>query len=358
MNRLICILIFTSLYLAFYSLSAQPIVKTEKLLEIGAGETFLISESSAGMICSAGQLCITTYNSSSKNFYVYQNGIKNGPYLKKDIEQYMCKSDLPKHKYPNSDQGEFDINEYYKYSNDGKVFILLNGQKFGPYASIMNIQLSPDKNNFVAVIMNMDMTSTVVSSLCDEFSIDGTFSNVSFNNAGTKFLLTAECESDINKILNEKMMSLQGKDLSEEEMMKLVQEITDLQNNASSEQSLSKSYIYTEKGLKLGPYDAGSFSSSNPTFLPESGDNWVMTQSHKLFINGIEVKDFGEDYPNTDEFYLSKDGKNYAAWFYDKIILNDGRVYEFPVYVNYCNNQLVWLCLENANQLVKYSVQF
>ncbi|HOZ31114.1 MAG TPA: hypothetical protein PLL66_09370 [Bacteroidales bacterium] len=358
MKRLKFVLLFTSLICAFYSLTAQPIVKTEQLLQLGEGESFLIAESSAGMICSAGQLCITTYHSSSKNFYVYQNGIKNGPYLKNNIEQYMCKGDLPKHKNLYSAQGDFDINEYYEYLNDGTVFIVLNGQKFGPYANIMNMQLSPDKNNFIAVIMNTDMTFTVASSLCNEFNIEGTFSNVSFNNAGTKFLLTVECESDINKILNEKMMSLQGKDLSDEDMMKLVQEITDLQNNASAEQNLKKNYIYTENGLKLGPYDTESFSQNNPTFLPESGNNWVMTQSHKLFINGTEVKDFGEDYPNTNEFYLSKDGKSYAAWFYDKLILNDDREYKFPVYVNYCNNQLVWLCLENDNQLVKYSVQF
>jgi len=353
-----CILLTTSIILAFYSLTAQPIVKTEQLLKIGEGETFLISESSAGMICSAGDLCVTTYNPSSKNFYVYRNGVKNGPYLKNTIAQNMCQADLPPHKYVNNYQEEFDFNEYYEYSNDGKVFIVLNGQKFGPYANVMTLQLSPDKNNFVAVIMNMDMSFTVASSLCNEFNIEGTYSNVSFNNAGTKFLLTVECVSDVNKVINEKMMSLDGKDLSDEEMMKIIQEISDLQDNASAEQSMRKSYIYTENGLKYGPFDAELFSGDNPSFLPESGDNWVMIQSHKLFINGIEVKDFGEDYPNTNEFYLSKDGKSYAAWFYDKIILNDGREYGFPVYVNYCNNQLVWLCLEDGNQLVKYSVQF
>ncbi len=340
------------------TISAQVTPKTETLLNISKGESFLVSESSSGMICSDGVLCITVYNPVTQNFYVYHNGTKDGPYKNNQIEQYMCKGDLLKTNKSQDESNEANTQDNFEFTEDGKMMLVFNGKKYGPYDAIMNVYYSSDKRNFAAITLDENQKNVIVSSIAASFAVEGSVSNLVFNKIGNKFLVTSETYSDIDAIINAKLMSLEGSKLSDDEMFKIMQEINDLQANSSEESKMTKAYIYTESGIRFGAFDANYIYDENPLFAQNSVDNWILILGSKLLINGQEVKDFGEDSPNAKNVFVSKDGKKYAVQFYDKLVMWDGSEYPYPVYTGYCNNMLVWLSLVNETQLVKYSLPF
>lgn len=336
----------------------QTGIKSESLLTIGKGESFLVSESSAGMICNNGELCVTVYNSSTQNFFVYNNGIKNGPFKKNQIGQNMCKGELLKDGTVYNNYDDEETENKVEITDEGYSVFVFNGKKYGPFAEIINSFFSDNNKSFVAVCINNEMKPVVISNLCPEFTVKGNVENVVFNKAGSKFLLTSKSASEIDEIINEKIMSLSGSDITEEEIMKISQEISDLQNNASADATMSKAVIYTETGKTYGPYNSDNLYGDNPCFAYNSQNNWTMILGSVLYINGSEVKDFGEDYPSNNKIFLSADATKYAVQFYNKMVLWDGSEYPYPVYAGYCSNSLVWLSLKNETQLVKYSLPF
>ncbi len=332
--------------------------KSETLITINKGDLFIAGESSSGMICTNDESCITVYNEVSQNYYVYHNGVKNGPYNKNQIAQYMCKKDILEKPNEEIFNDEFEEDNQFEFNDDGKAIFNFKGKQYGPYLNIVNLYLSDSKDSFVGTGIIDDMSAQIFSNLCSPFAVEGYVEKITINENGNKFLVTMKTISEIDAIINKKMMNLEGSNLSEDQAFKMMQEITDLQENASEDAKTAKAFIYTENGQKFGPYPAPQLYDSNPAFANKNQNNWTMILGSKLYINGAEIKDFGEAIYQNDKVFLSADGKQYAVLFYDKIILTDGTQYPYPVYAGFCGNTFIWLCLVNETKLVKYSLAF
>jgi hypothetical protein len=353
--KTICI-IFLSLLISAIGFSQTEAQKTN-IQTISKGENVLISESSSAIICSNGEVCVTVYSPTQKSFYVYKNGTKTGPFTKNEVANFMCKSEYLNQNSVYVYDYDFDFNSAMSFDEQGKTLFKFNGKTYGPYQSLISFYFSENGKQFAAISVDENMKPTIVSSVCPDIAIEGNLNMLQFSPSGNSFIALTNVLSDLEAAMAEKLSKL-GSNMTDEEMMKVMQEITTAQENASPEESEQKAYVYTSAGAKFGPYDANNLYGSNPAYCISGGDNWMMTIEGKIYINGVLIKDISPDYVSTGELWISKDAKQYAIKKYDKIIFSNGKEYPYPIFATYCNEMLVWFCLENETNLVKYTVKF
>jgi hypothetical protein len=348
-------ILFFSILLSALAIYAQSQVKHEVIYTIAANESLVVAESSAGLACEGGEICLTVYEASSKSFYVYRNGVKNGPYTKNQVAQHMCSNDVMT-LHPTINENEYPESDI-SFDNYGKAFLNFKGKSYGPYTMIGSVYYSSDAVNFAAVVTDENMKSAIISSLAPEYKVEGNVENIHFDATGTRFLATAVSPREFDAIINAKMLEIQEREMSEEEIMKMISEINELEQSASDEDKASKSWIYTETGLKYGPYQGGLYSD-NPCFYKGNSKYWILVSGNTLFINGKEIKSFPDMYPDVENVLISSDGSRWAIRFYDKIILWDGTEYPYPLYSTICNGKLVWISVLDNTKVIRYSVPF
>jgi hypothetical protein len=346
---------FFSILLSALAICAQSQVKHEVVYTILANESLLISESSAGLACEGGEICLTVFEASTKSFYVYRNGIKNGPYTKNQIAQYMCSNDVINLSPTAIDNVYLEPN--ITITEDGKVILNFKGRTYGPHTAISPVYYSSDANNFAAVVTDENLKSSIISSLGSEFKVEGNVENINFDASGTKFLITTTTQSEFDAIINAKMLEIAEREMSEEEIMKMISEINELEQSASDDDKASKSWVYTETGAKYGPYSENLYSY-NPCFYKGDSKYWILISGNTLFINGKEIKSFPDMYPVTENVHISADGSKWAIRFYDKMVLWDGKEYPYPLYSTICNGNLVWINVLDNTKVIRYSVPF
>lgn len=346
---------FFSILLSALAIFAQSQVKQEVVYTISANESLVVAESSAGLACEGGEICLTVYEASSQNFYVYRNGVKNGPYKKNEIAQHMCSNDVmtlyPEQKENVYRDPDISIDDY------GKAYLNFKGKSYGPYTMIGSVYYSADAANFAAVVTDENLKSSIISSLAPEYKVEGNVEHIHFDASGTRFLVTTVTPSEFDAIINAKMLEIQEREMSEEEIMKMISEINELEESASEEDKASKSWIYTEIGLKYGPYLGGLYND-NPCFYKGNSKYWILVSGNTLFINGKEIKSFPDMYPDVENVLISSDGSRWAIRFYDKMILWDGTEYPYPLYSTICNGKLVWISVLDNTKVIRYSVPF
>jgi hypothetical protein len=294
------LLLFSTLLTAL-AIFAQSQVKHEVIYTIAATESLVVAESSAGLACEGGEICLTVYEASSQNFYVYRNGVKSGPYKKNQIAQYMCSNDVltlhtaeKENVYPDTD---------ISFDNYGKTFLNFKGKSYGPYTMIGSVYYSADATNFAAVVTDENLNSSIISSLAPEYKVEGNVENIHFDASGTRFLATTVSPSGFDAIINAKMLEIAEREMSEEEIMKMISEINELEESASEDDKASKSWVYTEVGLKHGPY-LGRLYNDNPCFYKGNSKYWILVSGNTLFINGKEIKSFPDMYPDVENVLI------------------------------------------------------
>jgi hypothetical protein len=348
-------LLFFSTILTALAVFAQSQVKHEVVYTIAANESLLISESSAGLACEGGEICLTVYEASSKSFYVYRNGVKNGPYTKNQVAQYMCSNDVMT-LYPTINENEYPESDI-SVDDNGSAFLNFRGKSYGPYTMIGPVYYSNNGASFAAVVADENLNSSIISSLANEFKVDGNVENILFDASGVKFLVTTATPSEYSEIINARMLEIQEREMSEEEIMKMITEINELEQSASDEEKSEKSWVYTETGFKYGPYLENLYSD-NPCFYKGDSKYWILISGNTLFINGKEIKSFPDMYPVAENVHISADGSKWAIRFYDKMILWDGKEYPYPLYSAICNGKLVWINVLDNTKVIRYSVPF
>ena len=349
-------ILFFSILLSALAIYAQSQVKHEVIYTIAANESLVVAESSAGLACEGGEICLTVYEASSQNFYVYRNGVKNGPYKKNEIANYMCKKDVMKF-YDSYDYEGNYAEPDISIDNNERSTLRFKGKIYGPYEIFAHYTESSNGENFAALVGDENLNYSIISSLGSEFKISGSINNIVFDASGTKFLVTTTTQSDIDAIINAKMMEIIDKELSEEEVMRIVTEINELQENASGEEKASKAWVCNESGTKYGPF-SDQLYNNNPSFYNGNSNFWLMVSDNTIFINAKEIASFPDSYINVENVILSDDGTKWAVWTYDKIVLWDRTDYPYPLYATVCNGKLVWLSLKDNTKVIRYSVPF
>jgi hypothetical protein len=333
--------------------SATPGNLTSKIiLSLQPGEKILTAESCLVLSVSNNQSYVVV--SKNNQLFVYDNGQRKGPY--KDVDEANIKPCDSNNQDNNScsvyePAGSVNNTDYLVMNDDGTYAIKLNGKTYGPYPFIKDLQVWPDKSGFVAIIMDKQMKSTLVSSDGTNLALNGETERLQVSPTGKKYVVALKETPGIDPAF----LNTDFSKLSQDEIMKLAQKQADREKNAGP----PKSYIYTTGGTKLGPFDTQTFYSNNPAFTRSGGDNWIMVVDNTLYINGKIIKKYEDTDLNTCRIWLSRDGKRYAIISYDKVIFSDGNSYSYPLVPSSYEKDgkifIKWLSLEHEKDLVLYS---
>ena len=148
---------------------------------------------------------------------------------------------------------------------------------------------------------------------------------------------------------------------SKEEQMKVLadikrkkEELEKELKEIAPEQLVFEKYIYTLDGKGYGPYAKDAMIC----FSRSGGEHWAAMFNGTLRIDGVEMQVPGGIYPTSDILWISPDGQRFALKEYDKSAFSDGKEYPYPMHVTYENGELIWLCMENKESIVRYSLDF
>jgi hypothetical protein len=347
--RTIFLLSFT-LIIAVNYLSAQDNASRKVLLSLQPGESIITNESCLLLSSSANQLYLVTL--LDKQIFVYENSQRSGPYKSfNDIKVRNCmghnNTECAVYVQPEQNQTQ----EYIGFTDEGAYVIKFNAKTFGPYKFVSNLYVSPDKTFFVAIVANEMMKFSLVTSGGIQQNLDGSVERLIISPSGKQYLLLVkENASEMS------MMNMDLSNMSQEALMKMIQEQAEKQKNAGPPQT----QIIGTDGKLIGKYKSDQLYQNNPAYSQSGGDTWYMVIDNGLYVNGQLIKQFDE-YSNvsTCKLWLSKDGKRFALVGYDKIIFSDGKTYppaiDFQVDNSGPKTILKWISLENEKDIVSYS---
>jgi hypothetical protein len=124
-------------------------------------------------------------------------------------------------------------------------------------------------------------------------------------------------------------------------------------------QSDPEVFIYTSDGSTFGPFQ--EYIMNGPRYSISGLKNWHMVSEQKLYINGQQKHVFVDEWPDSDDIWVSSDGNTFAWLTWNSLRFSDGKSYDYPLHVDYCwvndHYQIIWICLEE-NSFVRYSRDF
>ena len=321
------------------------------LLSLQPGERIVTNESCIELSYSANQLYLVTQQ--GQNYFVYEGGQRKGPY--KSMEQIKEKNcghnDRQGCSVYDPDQG--DNQAFITYTQAGEMAIKFNGKTYGPYKMVTAMHVPADKSWFVALTMNAEMKTTIVSSDYPPQPVDGAVDHLQASISGKQYLVPVKEGEGIDPDL----MKIDFSKMSQDQLIKFMQEQEEKKKKAGP----PKAYIYANGGKKFGPYPTSSISGNNPAFCKTGGGNWYMVIDNALYINGMLIKKYSYDEIsiNTCNVWLSADGKKYALTSYNKVLFSDGASFKNPIKLEAENKDgktiLKWISLENEKDLVSFS---
>lgn len=333
-------ILFIALGLFFLTNQAQ--VQRKSLVKIGHGEKLLVWESNIGLGCSNQTICVVS-KGAGEEYFVYQNGVKKGPFPDASTAQNTCNASsfeqapsITSHYYEGNDHPQYEGGEM-KYS--------FNNQSYGPFERLM-VNVSPDRKHFMAVgsknshfyFMSDQTSEKIIPGWAEYFHWDATGEGLCVLKSGFN---------------DSELIDVDFSNMTEAEQIAYLNE---LQNKIDN--SVSELYVIKLNGDMSGPFSVGEESNNNPGLSLSAQGHWVFSSGTKLLIDGKEVCDFQDMYFESGQVWLSPDAKQWAVKFYDKLLFSDGSEYPYPVRVNYCNedhSRIEWITLENENELIHYS---
>jgi len=333
-------------------LLAQNNAVRKVLLSLQAGERIVNNESCIELSYSANQLYLVTQQ--GQNFFIYEGGQRKGPYKSMDqIKEKNCGNNNNHNCSVYDPEQRDNMGDYITMTESGEMAIKFNGKTFGPYKMVTAMHVPPDKSWFVALTMNSEMKTTIVSSDYPTQPVNGNASELQASISGKQYLLAVK-EGDG---FDPELLKTDFSKMTQDQLIKFMQQQEEKKKKAGP----PKAYVYTNGGKKFGPYPAQSISNNNPAFCKSGGGNWYMVLDNELYINGTSVKKFSYDEINvsTCNVWLSADGKKYAVTSYDKIIFSDGTSFTAPLKLEADGKDgktmIKWISLENEKDLVAYT---
>jgi hypothetical protein len=328
--------------LGIFFITSQAQVQRKTLVKIATGESLMVWESNIGMSCAGQNICLVS-KGTGEEYFVYQNGVKKGPFPDAFTAQKTCNA--------NSFEQAQAITTHYRDGNDhpqyegGEMRYTFNNRSYGPFERLM-VNVSPDRKHFMAVGSKNGQHS-FMSDQTNEKIIPGWAEFFHWDDAENG-LCVIKSGFDDTELIN-----IDFSNMTEAEQIAYLNE---LQNKIDN--SVSELFVIKLNGEMSGPFSVGEESNNNPGLSLSAQGHWVFSSGTKLIIDGIEVSDFQDEYFETNHVWLSPDAKQWAVKFYDKLLFSDGSEYPYPIMVNYCNedpSRIEWICLESEIELVHYS---
>jgi len=325
-------------------------VKTEVIYTLEEGHTIVTNENRFALGCAATDFCLVT--KWKGEFYAIHNGKKTGPFADMHQAFAVCKGIETTHIEFESRVFQEDVTQskIIAYNDDSKVILKHSGKQYGPFDMLLMFWLSPDKSNFYAVC-SLNKENYFVSSLYGSVKLSGYVTLAHKSSCGSNSLVVVNTGTNI-------MMDLMNADLSEMNEEQLQQYFEQIIKNAETE-SNPEVFVVTADNKVFGPYSEQLMDG--PVYSVSGKSNWHMVYEKKLIVNGVQVVDFGEQYVNASQIWVSSDGKQIAWSTWDKLVFNNGKSYDYPLHINYClengKYKLVWIGFDGKS-FIKYKCDF
>jgi len=330
-----CLIAISLLALAFVNQMAFSQTKS-KLFSIGANEILVYGENCITLTGDKANVhLVTVLHGNKTEFFVYDNGIRKGPY--NTLSDNMIKD------CGNTSEKECDVlqpseiytepENYIEYDDEGKAWIKHNGKKNGPYDQILGIDMSLNKAVIYAVVL-ISGEQYLVSVTGKSVKITGAVNKLIVSADGTQaFVKTTGSVANISDLGN-----------------------IDMNNLEKLAADMNNCHIFSIDGKKYGPYLTEQLRDENLWFVKNS-PAWYMIVSNKLYMNGNYLSDI-DDYVNSCDIRFTNDGKKYVIVDYDKISFSDGSVFFYPlkVEIEHFGDKLQckWISIENSVDIIHY----
>jgi hypothetical protein len=342
------------------------------ILSIDEGEEILYPESSISLSDNRGGLQVCTVD-DSRNFYVYANGNKQGPFSK--AEDAIGKIIFPETAQTAEEQTNLENKawdeKYVTVNEKGESFIHAGDKIFGPYSIIKELYFSPDGKRYAAttgLLVNQEKFITeyyLLSSESPEIKLKGEPGTIRASQSLKTIVVCTE--EIIRQEINQKeiqdyadqvqiiMKEFEKGDKSMDAINKLAEKMDQLKKPETT-QPQTNYYIYSNTGTEFSPLQSCP-GEKDLGFGWNSGERWHFFDSGKLYVSGKLIQDFGRDI-SINNFWWSKSGNGYAFSTYDGLIFSDRKTYPFPLEIMFFEENgksfLKWIALEERRNFVLY----
>lgn len=342
------------------------------ILSIDQGEEILYPESSISLNDKQGGIQVCTVDNSG-NYYVYSEGIKKGPFSKK--ENAFEKIAFPNTSNESNTTPEHENKaweeDYVTINEKGESFLKVNGKTMGPYSTVRDLYITADGKHFAAITGKLRsdqsfMTDYFLSSadypevkLSGEPGILKASQSLKTAVVCTEETITQEIDmksiEDYSAQVEKLMKEFETSEMSVDDINKMGEKMEQIKKPESL-QSKSNHYIYINSGTKIDLLESCP-GEKELNFGINSGEKWFYFENGKLFISGKLEKDFGDN-KNITNFWWSKNGNGYAFSTYSELIFSDGKTYPFPLSMILFEENgktfLKWITLEENRNFIIY----
>jgi hypothetical protein len=325
-------------------------VQNEIIYTIVEGHTIVTNENRFALGCGPTDFCIVT--KWKGEFYAVHNGTKTGPFA--DMQEAFKKCQSVEGEYNEFESRVLQENIWetnvISYDDNSKVILKQGAKQFGPFDMLQMVWLSPDKKNFYACC-TLNNENYFVSSLYGVVKLNGYVSVAHKSACGNNSLVVVSTGKD----LMQELMNANLSEMTDEELQQYLEQI----NQAAETESNPDYFIVTADNKVFGPYTEQLMEG--PMYSVSAKTNWHMVYDKKLIVNGVQVVDFGDEYVNPSQIWVSSDGKQIAWSTWDKLVFHNGKSYDYPLHINYCVENgkywLVWIAFDGKS-FIKYKCDF
>lgn len=351
--------------------SAQQ-AEQKVLATLQSGEEPMYAESCIPLSFTNGNLYLVTRKNNQ--YFVYENGTRKGPFnaapanaLNNCTENSGGGSNCAVKKSNNNVRFE----KYVKVGSNGQMQISYNGKTYSEITQVTEIVESDNGLKIAALGTNAQWEPYFLTPDGKIIPLEGEIASLILSPSGntaivtmkgseTKTLNDAEVQMANIQKMAEEMQSVDMGSMTPDQMTAFIEGLQKKYGISDNAQSGSPDYyMYLSNGNKIGPYKLDGYAGDNPAFNVSGGDNWYFIDDNKLYINGLLVKDFGDNSPSVCNTWISADGKRYATFLgYEKLVFSDGQTYADPIQIEAKTENgktyLIWLTLNANNQVVLY----
>jgi len=267
-------------------------------------------------------------------YYTFDNGVRKGPF--KEMTTNLIKScSQPASRNcaiyePTINSNEDIFSKYILTKDDGSGSINFNGKTYGPFAALLNFDVSEDKLKFAAVVVDQNMSKKLILSTGKTIPIDGMVQTMKFSPDGNLVLMRVGIDYQSPNFDPSKIT---------------VEQITAIS-------------ILTSDGDRFGPFNSEKVTDYDIWFTKTTGNRWFLRNGDDLLLDGKPFMKMPESADRCD-IWFSPDCKRYAVSNYEKVVFSDGASIPYPIQTTlfYKDGKAFLRCitLENEREINVYT---
>lgn len=309
-------------------LPAAAQVTQKKIATLGPGEIIVTGEThlltGQGPGCTTEDFFIVSQSTggAKSRFFTYDKSGRKGPFEK--ITESMLRAGASYDPLPAYYVSEASIEGIEEDGNR----LIFKGKTFGPFQQVLQIQVTPDKSRFYALVAKAGALRFIGSDGRD-VPAAGMAGNIMISPDGTKAVAT--CRGTLTLIDGVKV-----------DMSKI------------DPSTFDDVYLYTIDGAKLGPFHQNQ--DFGEVWFAAGSQNWLFDLGQNIYFNGKLILKFGERI-DKERFWID-DEKHYAWVEGDELGFEDGAKYPYPVMIRHEKSAgktaLCWISVQKNGDVAAY----